>query len=143
MKNKKINAMLLLGAVAIGITSNAIAAQASPTTKKLCDLSTLKGHYTFFQSNSNSTSAGSNTFDGKGHAVAQITVKYSNPKAGEPERPPVDFDKQNFEYAVDNRGECLFSVRWDVRQLRDARRRARRQRAHSSRRRAPQQSLRQ
>ena len=98
--------MLLLGAVAIGITSNAIAAE----EKQRCNLSTLKGHYTFFQSNSNSTSAGSNSFDGKGHAVAQITVKYSNPQPGEQERPPVDFDKQNFEYAVDNRGECLFSV---------------------------------
>ncbi len=101
--------LLFVGAVAIGITSNAMA-QESATTKKLCDLSTLKGVYTYFQSNSNSTSAGSNTFDGKGNGVANITVKYSNAKPGEQKRDPVDFDKGNFQYAVDNRGECLFSV---------------------------------
>ena len=98
--------MLLVGAVAIGITSNAIAAEAT----QRCDLSTLKGHYTFFQSNSFSASAGSNSFDGKGHGVSQITLKFPKAKPGEQALQPVDFDKQNFEYAVDNRGECLFSV---------------------------------
>ena len=65
---------LVIGALAIGMTSTAMAGEYSKT-KKLCNLSTLKGNYSFFDKTDISATAGEFRFDGKGHGVGNFTTK--------------------------------------------------------------------
>ena len=103
--NTKITKCLFLGALAIGMTSTAMAGEHSKT-ENLCDLSTMKGLYHFSSEQLTRATAGELRFDGQGGGVANVTVKYPI----EANLPDIVIIGANFRYEQDSRGECVFSI---------------------------------
>jgi hypothetical protein len=101
----KITKCLVLGALAISITSTAMAGDHGKKTEKLCNLSTLKGLYHFSHSEPTRTTTGEFRLDGQGGGVGHHTIKFSEAA----NRSDQDVTGV-FRYEQNKRGECVFSI---------------------------------
>ena len=102
----KLTQCLVMGALAIGMSSTVMAVQPPVKIEKLCDLSTLKGLYHFSQADLTRASAGEFRFDGQGGGVGNMTLKF--PEADK--RIDQVLIGVIFHYEQDIRGECVFSI---------------------------------
>ena len=96
---------LVMGALAIGMTSTAMAEEHSKT-ERLCDLSTLKGLY-HYSNSQHLPVAGEFTFDGEGEGTIGGTVKFP----AIDERSDLVASGRPFIYEQDSRGECMFTIK--------------------------------
>jgi hypothetical protein len=100
----KLTKCLLMGALAIGMSSTAMAEEHSKT-EKLCDEATLIGRYHMHVKTAVTAGAGQYVFDGAGHGVATFTIHWLDPNKTDPVIEPLHFN-----YSVDTKDDCKFNL---------------------------------
>ena len=103
MKTKFIQC-LVLSALAIGITSNAMARK-NDKPEPICDNSTLKGLYHYALDAPNLVVAGKFTFDGEGGGVLTYTAHYKDQTKVEPVN-----ESSPFTYFTDPTVDCKYTL---------------------------------
>jgi len=101
----KLTKCLALSALAIGITSNAVAGEHSKTEKS-CNLSTLKGLYHFSIEQSDMVAAGQYVFDGAGSGVRNVDTHYTGTTIPQPST-----QTTTFSYFADSTVDCKYIIR--------------------------------